>query len=255
MKLLLDKDGHAVIRNGKPVYVQEDNTEIEFDVVGTQQSIARLNSESAARRIELKAATDKLAVFGDIDPVKAKESLELTSKLDAKKLRDAGEVDAATALLNKGWEEKVSAEKQRAEKLEQQLIQAEIGGNFSRSKFISEKMVVPPDMVQASFGKFFKLVDGKVIASDANGQPIHSKANPAEVAGFDEALEIIVGNYAHRDSLLKATQKGGGGSDKGGGAGGQKNTLTRTEFGQKTPADQHKFIREGGKVVDTHQAA
>lgn len=252
MKLLLDKDGHAVIRNGKPVYVQDDGTEVEFDVVATQQSIARLNTEARDRRLALQDATDKLKAFDGLDVAAARTALETVGKLDAKKLRDAGEVDAATALLNKGWQEKLDAEKKRGDTLETTLIEEKIGGNFSRSKFIGEKMTVPADMVQATFGKMFKLVDGKVVAYDGNGQPIHSKANPAEIAQFDEALEIIVGNYPHKASLLKATQKGGGGSGAGGGnnVSGSK-VKTRAEFDAITSASEKaQFIRDGGKVVD-----
>lgn len=251
MKLLI-VDGKVVVRNDKPVYVNDDGTEVEFDVVATQQSIARLNSEARERRLALETAQARITAFGELDPVKAREALDLVGKLDQKKLRDAGEVDQATALLNKGWEQKLADETKRRETLEGQLVEEKIGGNFSRSKFISEKMVVPPEMVQSYFGKHFKLVDGKVVAHDGNGQPIHSKANPAEIAGFDEALEIVVGNYAHRDSLLKATQKGGGGSDKGGGGGGGdgKKQMTRTEFNALPLMEQGKFSREGGKVVD-----
>ena len=35
MKLKIDEQGHAVLQDGKPVYVKDDGAEVAFDVTGT----------------------------------------------------------------------------------------------------------------------------------------------------------------------------------------------------------------------------
>ncbi len=57
-----------------------------------------------------------------------------------------------------------------------QLHNELIGGGFARSKFIQENVSVPADMIQAQFGKNFKIEDGKVVAVGADGQKIFSRA-------------------------------------------------------------------------------
>ncbi|NOM41833.1 DUF6651 domain-containing protein, partial [Klebsiella pneumoniae] len=91
-----------------------------------------------------------------------------------------------------------------------------IGGNFARSKFIADKLAVPADMVQATFGRNLKIEDGKVVAYDAQGQKIFSRARPGELADFDEALETLVSQYPHRDHILKSSDANGGGAQNGG---------------------------------------
>ena len=53
-------------------------------------------------------------------------------------------------------------------------------------------------MVQSVFGKHLKVEDGNVVAYDAHGNKLYSKARPGEAADFDEALEILVDQYPYR---------------------------------------------------------
>jgi hypothetical protein len=82
---------------------------------------------------------------------------------------------------------------------------------------IAEKLAVPADMVQATFGNRFKIEDGKVVAYDANGNKIFSRARPGELADFDEALETLVEQYPYKDHILKGSGANGGGAPTGGG--------------------------------------
>ena len=67
-------------------------------------------------------------------------------------------------------------------------------------------------MVQATFGKAFKIEDGKVVAYDAHGQKIFSRTRPGEIADFDEALETLVEQYPHEEHILKGSGANGGGA-------------------------------------------
>jgi hypothetical protein len=87
-----------------------------------------------------------------------------------------------------------------------------IGGSFSGSKFITDKIAIPADMLQARFGQSFKVEEGKVVAYDGTGNKIYSRSKPGELASFDEALEFLVEQYPQKDHILKASGNQGGGS-------------------------------------------
>lgn len=254
MKLKLDENGHVVLdSNGLPVYVYPDGTEKGFDAASTVNTIARLNAESKTHREAKETALSKLAAFEGIeDPDAARKALDTVSNLDAKKLMDAGQVEQVKASINQAWEAKLKGETERAAKLEAKLKQSVIGGSFSRSKFASEKLNIPADLVESRFGSMFALDDnGNVTAKGWDGNVVMSQQRPGNPADFDEALEIIVGGYQYKDSILKADQKGGSGAKpgQGGGAAGDK-VMKRTEWNAKDPVEQAKFMRDGGKLVD-----
>ena len=69
-------------------------------------------------------------------------------------------------------------------------------------------------MVQSVFGKHLKIEDGNVVAYDAHGNKLYSKARPGEAADFDEALEILVDQYPYRDQILKGSGHSGGGTPR-----------------------------------------
>jgi hypothetical protein len=218
MKLKLDDQGHAVLQDGKPVYVHDDGKEVAFDAAGTVSTITRLNAEAKSHRERAEAAEGKLKGFDGIeDGAAARKALELVANLDAKKLVDAGEVDKVKAEIAKGYQAQLDEVSGKAQALEQQLYGEKIGGSFARSKLIAEKLAVPVDMVQATFGNRFKIEEGKVVAYDANGNKLYSRSRPGELADFDEALDTLVEQYPHRDHILKSSGANGGGSQGGGG--------------------------------------
>ena len=244
MKLKLDDNGAAVIQDGKPVYIKDDNTEVAFDVAGAMQSISRLNGEAKGHRERAETAEGRLKLFEGLDdPEAARKALATVSNLDAKKLIEAGEVDKVKAELTKAMQGQIDAEKARAEGFEKQLFSEMIGGGFSRSKFVAEKMAIPADMVQSHFGKHFSVEDGKVVAKDANGQKIFSPSNPGELAGFDEALQIVIGQYPNKEHILKGTGASGGGASGGGGGSGSKK---RSEM---TATEMRDYIAENGQAA------
>lgn len=223
MKLKLDDQGHAVLQDGKPVYVKDDGAEVAFDVLGTTQTISRLNAEAKSHRERAETAEKSLKGFeGIADPAKAMEALQLVANLDAKKLVDAGEIDKVKTEIGKAFQAQLDTANSNASKLEQQLYAEMIGGSFARSKFALDKLAIPPDLVQAYFGKAFGIEEGKVVAKDANGNKLYSAANPGDLAGFDEALEMLVNQYPGKEHILKGTGASGSGAQGSGGGGGQK---------------------------------
>lgn len=257
MKLKLDENGNVVLADGKPVYVHDDGKEIPFDAAQAVATISRLNGEAKNHREAKEAAVERLKAFEGIeDPADAIKALDIVKNLDAKKLVDAGEVEKIKAEASKAFEEKLQALdakyapiiKER-DGFQAALVAEKIGGAFARSKLIADKLAIPSDMVQARFGDAFKLEGESIIAYDNAGNKIFSRVNPGNVAGFDEALDILIESYPHRDHILKGSGANGGGAGGGSGAGNSKQA-TRQQFEQMAPAKQMEFIKGGGSVVD-----
>lgn len=251
MKLKLNEQGHAILQDGKPVYTHDDGREIAFDGAQAFGKISQLTGENASHRKRFEEAESKLKAFDGItDVAAAVKALNIVKGLDEKKLVDAGARDQAIAEAVKSVKAEFEPFVTKAKDLEQQLYGEKIGGAFARSKFISEKIAVPADMVQATFGNRFKVVDGKTIALDANGQQIFSRVRHGEAADFEEALEIMVEAYPHRASILKGSGASGGGASGGGnqGAGGKK-TVTRAQFEAMDPSAQAATARDSNVEI------
>lgn len=73
------------------------------------------------------------------------------------------------------------------------------------------------EIAQALFGNRLKVEDGKVVAYDANGAKIYSRARPGELADPDEAIEILVESHPHKAHLVKGSGASGGGAANGSG--------------------------------------
>lgn len=251
MRLKLDDNGAAVLVEGKPVYVGDDGKETAFDVAGTIATIRRLNAEAKGHREAKEAAEAALKAYEGIDDADAaRKAIETVRNLDAKKLVDAGEVDKIRAEAIKAVEDKYAPVVKERDRLNAQLVAEVVGGNFARSKFIHEKLAIPPDLVQAKFGQQFKVEGAGVVAYDAAGNKIYSRANPGEVASFDEALSMIVDSYAHRDTIMKSTGGSGAGSAGAGTAKGGAKVKTRAEFDALGPMAKADFMRSGGSLQD-----
>lgn len=252
MKLKLDEAGHVVVQDGKPVYVHDDGKEVAFDAVSTVATITRLNGEAKTHREGKEAAETKLKAFeGIADPSAALKALDTVSKLDHKKLVDAGEIETVRSEISKGYETKLSEAQTRLQELEGQLYAEKIGGSFSRSKVITDKFAIPADLVQARFGSAFKIEDGKVVAYDTHGNKIYSRARPGELADFDEAIESLVDAYPYKDQILKGSGASGSGAggNAGGGNGGGK-ALGRQAFDSLDPGAKAAHIKGGGTITD-----
>lgn len=251
MKLKLDEQGHVVVQDGRPVYIHDDGKEVAFDAAGTVATITRLNSEAKGHRERAEAAEKGLKAFDGIDDAEAaRKALATMANIDAKKLIDAGEVERVKAEIAKSYDARLNEATTKNQTLEQQLYGEKIGGSFSRSKLIADKLAIPADMVQARFGQAFKIEDGKTVAYDAHGNKIYSRARPGELADFDEALDALIEQYPYKDHILKSSGASGGGAQGGGNGGGGSKTLNRTNFDALDPAAKAAHVKAGGTVTD-----
>jgi hypothetical protein len=222
MKLKLDENGAVVLADGKPVYVHDDGKEVPFDAAGAVSKISQLNREAQSHRERAETAESSLKAFeGITDPAAARKALETVKNYDDKKLIDAGEVERIKSEAIKAVEDKYKPVVQEAEALKSQLDSHLIGGAFARSKFIAEKFAAEGpagvEIAQALFANRLKVEGGRVVAYDANGEKLYSRARPGELADTEEAIELLVDAYPHKAALLRGTGASGGGAAGGGG--------------------------------------
>lgn len=220
-----------------PIHVGADGKESPFDGDATIATISRLNGEAKGHRERAEKAENSLKTFeGITDPAAAIKALSTVKNLDDKKLVDAGEVEKVKDEAIKSVRAEFEPVVAKAKDLESQLYNERIGGAFARSKFVTEKLAIPADMVQAAFGARFNIENGKVVATDSNGNAVFSRTKHGELADFDEALEILVDSYPGKASILKGSGASGGGANNGGSGAGGKKTMTRAQFDALDPA-------------------
>lgn len=249
MPFKFDENGAIVTQevNGHklPVYVHADGKEAPFDGDGTISTISRLNGEAKSHRERAEKAEGTLKTFeGITDPAAALKALETIKNLNDKQLVDAGEVEKVKAETIKSVRAEFEPFVKKASDLEQQLYGEKIGGAFARSKFIADKIAVPADMVQATFGGRFKVENGKTVAVDANGQPIYSRTRHGEPADFEEALEIMVDQYPHKANILKGSGASGSGATGSSQGTGGKKTITRAQFEALDPLARAAAVKD-----------
>ena len=239
----VDADGNLIKDDaGNPIII----------VNGAEQSvkgdtISRLNGEARDHRVRAEKAEADLAAFTDLDPVKAKDTIEKLGKIDAKQLIDAGEIDKVRAEIGAGFQTQLGEKDKALGDLQSRLDGLMIDREFARSEFISNRLAVPREMFEATFGKNFKIEDGKVVPVGPDGNKIYSRKNHGEVASVDEAFEILVDGYAHKDQILKAPEIGGTGGGGNGGTRGGARTVRRADFEKMPPSEQASMAAAAGK--------
>lgn len=249
MQLKLDDSGHVVVQDGKPVYLTEDGKEIAFDAVASTATNNRLLTESKTNKTRAQTAEDALKSFEGIDAKAAREAIEKVSAWGDKELVEIGKVETIKAEAIRAVEERYKPVTAERDKLKNDLYAERIGGQFARSKFITEKCAIPSDLVQARFEKHFKDEDGKPVAYDSTGNMIYSRERPGEAASFDEALSIIIDQYPYKENILKGSGGGSGAKPSGGSSPGSK-TISQTEFNALSPAARATKMKEGFSVTE-----
>lgn len=239
----LDADGKLELSNGNPVWVKEDGSEQSVDG-GT---ISNLNGEAKNNRVRAEKAEGELKKFDGIDPVQAKKDKDMLSKIDQKTLVEAGEIDKVREEVGKGYQTQITDRDATIATQGATINRMTLDGVFNNSEFISDKVGVPREMFQAQFGQNFKVEDGVAVPYDAAGNKIYSKTRMGEVANVDEALEIMVDSYAHKDSILKSDNQSGSGNNGGGGNRGGGRKVSRSEFDQMSPVQQSETAALAGK--------
>jgi len=227
MKLKLDENGNAVLKDGQPVYTKEDGSEMSYDIVGIVKRSEALEAEKERHWKKAKEATEKLSLYEGLDPEAARAALEIVGKLDAKKLVDAGKIDELTADLTKnfqkereGWEKEKRKVQTDSEKLkiskESTIRHLLITQEFQRSPHFTgakPKTTLPADIAAEFFGKHFTVEgDGpevKVVAQIGERR-LRSKTDYAKDASFEEAItEIIEQTYPNKDAIFATSKTAG----------------------------------------------
>lgn len=241
--VVIEGKTYAEVSGENPIYVHDSGQEIPHDAAQTVATISRLNGEAKTNRERYETAETSLKAFEGIeDPAAAKKALDTLKNFDDKKLVDAGEVEKVKAEAIKAVEDKYAPVVQERDAFQAQLHGELIGGGFARSTYAKDNLNIPTDMLQAQFGRNFKIENGKVVAYAADGQQIYSKSRPGELADFDEALETMVGEYQHKDLILVGNQSGGGGF--GGGAATRGPSIKRSEM---NASDKAAYLKEHGQ--------
>ena len=208
----LSDDGHPVYEiDGKAHGINGEKT---FRDLGE----ARREADDAKRQLEESSTTLK-SFEGIEDPELARKALATVANLDDSKLVDAGKVEEIKQAAIKSVEEtlipKLEKANQERDSLRADLHKEMIGGRFSRSKFIEEKMAIPPALVESHFGRHFVIEDGNVVAKGADGKTLLSEANDVpygKAADFDEALSILVNGSSFKEQVLKGRGANGTGA-------------------------------------------
>lgn len=237
------------VKDGNPIWLNDDNTESQY----SGDAIRRLNAENKTLRESKETAEAKVATFGDLDPAAARDAFDKLSKIDQKKLIDSGEVDRVKADIAKQYEDQIAEANAKAESAnkradDQLLTTAFVGSGSREGGFIKDKLVLPADIVQKTFGDKFKIEDGKVVAYDAAGNKLLSKVKKGEYAEFDEALSILVDGYGSKDAILRGGNQSGSGNNGGGGGGKPGQAIyRRAEYDKLPPAEQARIGQESAK--------
>lgn len=248
----IDGKTYAEVQDDKPIYLDTDGKEVAFDAPGTRDKISQLNREAQGHREGKESVERALKAFEGMDAAKAREAIEKLGNIDAKKLIDAGEVETVKAEIAKSYQTQIDDLKNELASTKGQTADLRREYAFAGSKFVADKVAIPLPFLQKTYGSAFKEEDGKLVGYDANGQKIYSRANPGELASFDEALELLISADPYKDHILKGTTKPGGGApNSGGGNGGGSKTITRADFNALSPdAQRAKVTTEGFTVVD-----
>lgn len=237
----MDGDKLALDASGNPIYVKEDGSEQTIQA----DTISRLNGEAKNHRERAERAETSLKKYEVngklIDPEQASKALETVGKLDAKQLIDAGEVDKVREEVAKGYTGQITERDNTIASLNDRVNAMTLDREFMHADFIDKNVAVPRDMFVNTFKDRFKVEDGKVVPYGPDGNKIYSKKNMGEVASVNEAFEILVEQYPHKDAILKAPDQRGSGNGGGGGNRGGGNTIKRSTFEGLSPQEKAAY--------------
>lgn len=227
----LAADGKTIeMKDGNPIWVDADGTE----KVLQQDTITRLNNEAAGHRTRAEKAEADLTKFKGIDPEKAKKAIDTVSKLDAKQLIDAGEVDKVRQAVATEYEGRITEREKAYGELQSKHHGLQIANIFTGSEFVRDNVAIPRDMFQAYFQSNFKInpENGAIEVYGKDGNRVFSKKNMGQFAEPDEALEILVNTHPQKDAILRPSGHSGSGNNGNGGNRPGQRVMKRSEFDQ-----------------------
>lgn len=265
LKMTEDNE-HAVLQDGKPVYVLTDGDKSEdflADVPSMYQNTLKLKGEAKQVRDKLKAAEGQLTpfttIFEGIEDVAeykttADKALETVKNFEDKDLIEAGKVEEVKADLQKAHDTNLAKSQKKFDKVvadkDEQLGSKDalirkltIGQKFATDPHFNgaePKTNVQPAMAEAYWGHLFT-VDEKKTAAD--GKPLLIAHHPVtgdeilstrpdtvgEIADFSEAITVVIENSPLKDAIINSGPAGSGASGGGGGGGGGGDELSKLQ--------------------------
>jgi len=236
--------GIAVNEKGLPIMLSEDGTETGIDAIHLLAKVPALQEEAKGHRLNAKTIQDELDVFkekfsGIEDPTKALEALTKMQDIDGQKLIDANDAetlrkqlqdahDKELVTLKGAYEAKTGEYDGIISTMQSDLFDALVLQKFNSSPWFSgetPKTNLFPEVAKDHFGKYFKVekdstgkstVIGYHMDGESSGQKIFSMERPGELAGFNEAISIIIDRHPQKELILKASHGGGAGGSDGG---------------------------------------
>lgn len=241
-KLKVDEDGHVLVEDGKPIWIDGDGKDVAYDVPSMYQKIIDLGKESKTHRETNATLQESMKLFEGIEDVpawhkEATKALETVKNFNEKDWLKADKVDKLKADMKIAYDDQVRQIKDSFTEKESSHVQivtkkdAQIRTLLVSSKFATcplfsgpkpKTNLKDPKIAEAFFGKHFKVEEnektGELItrAYHSNGDIVYSKVNPGEPAEFDEAMEAIFDAYPGKEAWMPSS---GGGSGAGDGTG------------------------------------
>jgi hypothetical protein len=254
LKLKRDKDGNVVTIGEKPVIINDaDGTETTFDIEGTISAVKERNAEIVRHRTDADKLREQLNAFTGIDPVSAKDALDKLSKIDQKKLIDAGQVDQVVGTLKSAHAEELARERASRDGILRRFKDVQLSSAFANSQFLATKTRKDlHPLVRSYFEKRFLVEDdGNVQALDESGKlPLLSVSNPGKNASFDEALEQLIGQSPFRDALMVSPQGSGSNTPaSSGSASGGRGRMSRAQL-ESLPAHAQFEAATNNEITD-----
>lgn len=239
----LDADGHVVLKDGNPVYLNASGQEM----VVAHDTISRLNGEAKSHREAKEALETKLKAFEGIDVDKARKAIETVGKLDAKQLIESGKVDEVRQQITAQFTAQITDKDKAFNELQNKYDSMQINNVFAGSEFVRNNIAVPADMFEATFRNYFKVENGQISAYGKDGNRLLSKSKAGEYATPEEALQLLVDAHPQKNVILKADVGNGSGSNGGGGNRGGTRNIKRSEFDTLSPVKKAEVAALVGK--------
>ena len=239
-KIKLDDDGHVLLQENKPIYIDPDGKEVTLDPPGMYEKIIVLGRENKTRREEGEGFQTQLKIFEGIDDLPvwfadATKALDTVKNFNEKDWLKADKVEKLKSDMKTAYEDQETNLKKSFSIKEGELTNVigrkdgqirslMVSNRFATSPYFSgttPKTNLPPEIAETYFGQHFKVEEDKttgalkLIAYHANGDQVYSRQNPGEIADFDEAMTAIFEAYPGKDKLIR----GKAGSGAGGGTG------------------------------------
>jgi len=173
---------------------------------------------------ELSTLREQLKQWEGLDPKQVRELLDQQKKAEQQQLEARGEYEKVKQQMieahnaeKKSLQEQIEALKSQLAERERHIDELTVGHAFATSKFIAEKLTLPPSKARTVFGAHFERDEqGRIVGYDKpRGAPNRAPLvdGNGEPLPFDEALAKLVEQDSDRDLLLRSTVKQGANSD------------------------------------------